>query len=307
MELAEAREIIECLPSGRTPFPYYKDRYALLLLNLIIGSGCSKRDIEGTPFARLLNKSVVRDVLAASGDGTLRPLALEADWPQRYETYLLTLGTWDPCSRRWGQTSRPGANLVLQLNFSSRHNELFRKIVQSENLRRFNFTCHPIAGPSMCTLAWSRLDVNLADGVALIEEIQNDWIRDALRERARAIRWAENSDHPVSADYARRIRMYVDQALRTHQDVWDEAMLAATLHFLRSELGVRTVYHHTAQTGAMVKRIKGRAPPRSLYSQLPKKFCFTPTQESPEFLKFRPKCAAGRQRRDTMRFLKLEL
>ncbi|MEO1575963.1 MAG: hypothetical protein AAFU65_13530 [Pseudomonadota bacterium] len=109
MELAEAREIIECLPSGRTPFPYYKDRYALLLLNLIIGSGCSKRDIEGTPFARLLNKSVVRNVLAASGDGTLCPLALEANWPQRYETYLLTLGTWDPCSRRWGQTSRPGA------------------------------------------------------------------------------------------------------------------------------------------------------------------------------------------------------
>ena len=161
--------------------------------------------------------------------------------------------------------------------------------------------------PSMCTLAWSRLDVDLAGGVALIEEIQNDWIRDALRERTRALRWAELSDHPARADYARRIRMYVDQALRTHQAVWDEAMLAATLHFLRSELGVRTVYHHTAQTGAMVKRIKGRAPPRSLYSQLPRKFCFEPAPEVPAFLQFRPKCAAGRHRRDAMRFLKLDL
>jgi hypothetical protein len=61
-------------------------------------------------------------------------------------------------------------------------------------------------------------------------------------------------------------------------------MLTATIQFIYLELGIDKIYLHTPETGAAVKKIKYRQPPRSLYSSLPKKFCFSQTELAPEFL-----------------------
>ena len=61
-------------------------------------------------------------------------------------------------------------------------------------------------------------------------------------------------------------------------------MLWATLDFLRNELGLRRIYYHTAESGRLLKRIDGNLPPLSLYSDLPRKFCFDGTTEAPAFL-----------------------
>lgn len=307
MEPAHAQEILACLPDGRTPFRYYKDRYALLLLSMVIGGGRAKRDLENTVFNRLLGKPAVRDVLATSGDGVLRPLALEAAWPHRFETYLMTVGTWNAQDRFWGQASRPGVNLVLQLNFSTKHNERFRELLQSDDLRWFQSWGHPIAAEPFCTMAWARLDIDLGTGVALIEEIQNDWIRYALAARRRTAHQEHQSGDENLREHARRLRRYVDSELRRHEALWDEAMLAATLVFLRRELGVRTVFYHTPESGKTLKRIKGRAPPRSLYTVLPRRFCFAPCARGPAFLARKAKSHAERRRRAAARFQVLEL
>ena len=79
------------------------------------------------------------------------------------------------------------------------------------------------------------------------------------------------------------------EALRPYAKVWDEAMLTAALCFIRRELGIRDVFYHSYDTGNRLKGIEryyhlGK-PPRYLYTELPKKFCFVPTSEAPDFLK----------------------
>ena len=42
---------------------------------------------------------------------------------------------------------------------------------------------------------------------------------------------------------------------------------------------------HRPETGAALKGIEGILPPRSLYTDLPRSFCFAPVAELPEFLR----------------------
>ncbi|MEO1293996.1 MAG: hypothetical protein AAFV62_14430, partial [Pseudomonadota bacterium] len=131
------------------------------------------------------------------------------------------------------------------------------------------------------------LDVDLASNEALIEEVQTDWLRLAA---ARLKYFAENTpEGEQPEDIARRKRLdraraYVNEVLKPHEKLWDKAMLTATLSFLKDELGLKTVYIHDADCGAKIKNISGRLPPRSLYTKLPKSFCFEPTQDGPQFL-----------------------
>jgi hypothetical protein len=86
--------------------------------------------------------------------------------------------------------------------------------------------------------------------------------------------------------------------MRHHDGIWAEAMLMAALSFLFDEIGVRRVFYHTFETGCRLKGIDAEsAPPRLLYTTLPKKFCFRETGEMPEFL------ARARKRKRRLRAL----
>jgi hypothetical protein len=66
--------------------------------------------------------------------------------------------------------------------------------------------------------------------------------------------------------------------------LWDEAMLAAAVWFCRSQLGVRRIYYHTFEGSNLLKRMHGCPPPRSLYTTLPRRFCFERTDQPPQML-----------------------
>lgn len=307
MRRAELKEILRCLPRYRTRFYYFKDRYALLLLNLAITGVTSKKELSASRYSRLLEKSVVKEILAQCRGRAISGQDFDAYWPSRYECYFLTLGVWGSRQGHWDQTSRKGFNLVLQLNFSSEHDVPYRKLVDPEDDRPFEFYGHPVAKAPYNTLAWSRLDIDLTRGEALIEEIQNDWIREALWARRMAVRdrgpnyyWGSK----LKNDWVIR---YVDSVLRQHEAIWDEAMLAATLWFLRKEIGVGTIYYHTHETGASLKKISGRLPPRSLYTKLPRKFCFTETEQAPGFLSCKTRSVAMKKLLNQARFHSLAL
>lgn len=125
MQRAELKEIMRCLPRYRTRFYYFKDRYALLLLNLAVNGETSKKELRTSRFAKLLDKSVVRATLAQCRGRALSGQDFAAYWPTRYECYFLSLSVWGSKSRSWSQTSRKGYNLVLQLNFSSEHDQRY--------------------------------------------------------------------------------------------------------------------------------------------------------------------------------------
>ena len=182
MKEEEIQLIVDCLDKGRTLFYYFKGMYAPMLMSYYIGSGKSIRDIRTSRYGRLLSKPIFKKLIRQAGDGILTKELLSNIWEQLPQCYLLTLGKWGRRHRYYDhyQTSRKGTNLVLQLNFSSKHNSRYYKLIRPGERHPFEAFFHPIADEGFHTLAWSRMDIDMDNGEALIEEIQNDWVRTAL-------------------------------------------------------------------------------------------------------------------------------
>ncbi len=296
MEKDQIQEIIECLPKGRTKFYYFKDRYALMLLSYFIGKGMTIREIKNSPYKRLVDKPIIQKILQNTGCSTLTPKELGSFWPEHYHCYLLTLSKWGD-RKRWSrfhnQTSRPGWNLVLQLNFSAQHNKSYNRLINPRDLHPFQSHGHPIATDGHHTLAWARIDMDLDKDEALIEEIQTDWIRLAIKSR-KVITAYENCATPrrrylprcvkgLGCD-AKALSMYLEGELKSHMRIWEEAILTSAIWFLKEEIGIKDIFYHTFDFGCRLKRISGSKPPRSLYTNLPDRFCFKKTNQGPTFL-----------------------
>ena len=301
MKTEDAKEIIACLPSGRTVYPYHRDRYAVQLLELVMNEPVSISELRESAYGRLLARPALKAVLAKCGGGTLGHDDLAKAWPTDVEAYRLTLTTWGPerekdWDREFYQTSRPGQNLVLQLNFSNAHNEAYGKIVNGTDKSPFAFYGHPVVQKDWHTLAWARLDIDLDDGIALIEELQSDWVRfsrSAADHAHKALTGAygEPEEHiwlnGRNVD-AKAVVDYYTHVVAPHAKIWDEAMLSAALWFLVHELGVKQIYLHDHETGCKLKNLTVFRPPRSLYTKLPRRFCFQKSGEGPRFLFKKP-------------------
>lgn len=289
MDKCEIDEIIACLPSDRTQFRYFKDAYVILLLGQVAGDGITITELRRSPFNRLLTKPAVRGLLASCGDGTLDRSRLLGLWREPSLPFLLSLGSWGGMDRTWQQTSRPGWNLVLRLNFVTEHDARFHALYDDESWTAgLNYSGHPILRHGERswyreTLAWARLDLDFARGQALIEEIQSDWISYAGRWRRRLL--APRMRSPEQTQRACRRLQYLDQVLAPYAPIWDEAMLSATLGFLLDELGFREIWYHSWHCGVTLKGIDpDRGPPRSLYTDIPRRFCFELITEMPAML-----------------------
>ena len=274
-----AKEIIATLPQGRTLFRYFRDRYALSLLQLAFPEGESIARIKRSRFSGLLQKNTTKRLLAHLGSNDLHPDDLEYHWPREITTYRLTLDHWPEGDEKWmrhyHQTTRRGHNLVLRLNFSVSHNDEMAKIT-GQDVSEYNSWCfHPVEKKQELTLAWSRIDLDFETGEALIEEIQSDWVRDA-RTWAR---WGKKNK--LDAGWTK----YMESKFRPQLRIWDETIMAATLWFLTHEIGIRDIFYHTHQTGAVMKNIEDTLPPRSLYTDLPRRFCFDQTCNGPLFIR----------------------
>lgn len=269
----------------RLLFHYYKDRYAAMLLENILQPRLSLRCLREGRYGRLLDRPALKALADTKGDGWLDRHDLLALWPSEVETYVLSFGTWGAKKRherRWNQTSRPGRQLALQLNFSRRHDaEYDRLIFKAERMPFVSRNDHPVNRSGRNTMAWARIDIDLLSGEALIEEVQNDWIRIVNRRIA---------DAPGRGIFRtpvarQNLEIYARSILAPHAAMWSEAVLAAALHVLIQELGIHRIWFHDFDTGCELKKLTvGRKPPRSLYTDLPKRFCFERTDEPPEFI-----------------------
>lgn len=290
MDEQQVEDIIACLPSERTLFHYFKDQYAVYLLQQYLHNTTNKdiHSIKKSRVRKLLDKPIVKDTLKNSGNGMLEPMQLENLWSAQTEQYILTLGKWGHKNRySWNQTSRPGVNLVLQLNLSNQFDKMF-KAVSGCDLNRLTTSCHPKSRKRSATLAWARLDMDFTTGEILIEEIQSDLIRDLEYTYQRALESKDRNEVRIYWSRTKVDRMKLmascQQLIDAQRKIWSEAMMAATLWFVQQELGFSKIYYHTFDTGKVMKKINGCAPPRSLYTDLPEKFCFETTKEAPQFI-----------------------
>ena len=83
---------------------------------------------------------------------------------------------------------------------------------------------------------------------------------------------------------AEKLLAMCNELLRAFGRTWQEIMLCAAIEFALDELGVSKVFYHSFETGNQLKNIGYTKPPKSLYTKLPKRFCFVETTEIPNFL-----------------------
>ncbi|MCP5086342.1 MAG: hypothetical protein GY952_06015 [Rhodobacteraceae bacterium] len=282
-----------------SPFHYYPDRESVWLLSQLMEDDIRVSDLRCGPLAKLLTRPSVQPLVAACG-GRLRradllplaqcgsvgaisrvgQLAEQSLYNSPLQGYELSLSSWGMEQRdwRWQQISRPGGNLVLQVNFPPEHAVLFGRNMNWDDWKNFECYSHPVRDRGHPTMGWVRLDICLATGVALIEEIQSDWFRN--------VRWAREGLErrlPRSRDL-RNVAAYEAALFEAYGRSWSRVCLLAALILLRDEFSCREVFLHQPSPGAALKDIRYARPPRSLYSQLPKSFCFKPTREVPDFL-----------------------
>ncbi len=279
MDKQQVEDILYCLKGERTLFPYARDTYALQLLRDYIGHGMAISQLRQSPYASFLQKPLVKQALALAGKGLLKPDHLEwVQWQTNQLQFVLTLDQWGtekPSERQWRQLSRTGYHLVLQLNFANDHQQQYQRWIKPVDKAEFSYWCHPVVTQSKYeTLAWARIDIDFASDQALIEEIQTDWVRQ-VKELKHSWRYGEEN-----------IRAYQEQVLKPYAKLWDEATLAAAIHLIRHDLGIKQVFYHSFETGNALKGIRSTTlPPRSLYTDLPQRFAFDLTSEVPVFLR----------------------
>ncbi|MCB1306594.1 MAG: hypothetical protein KDK30_00365 [Leptospiraceae bacterium] len=300
MQAQEIDFIRDCLPQNRTLFYYYKDRYAGLLLKYAVADGASVATVKKSRWSALLNRPVVRNRIANCGDGKLYPSAMDSDWPTDTHPFRLTLSRWPSAAahrvQAWQQTSRRQHNLVLHVNFAGLHNDTYARIFGRENNQAFAIASHPVDEREI-TLSWARLDLDWENGEALIEEIQSDWLRyAAYRLQAGGDRFVvDHLGQVVPARWRRRqvrrsvsrdeLHRYVQDTLQPYRRMWAELTLAAGIWFLVEEIGIRRIFYHTFESSLVYKHMHAAPPPRSLYTDLPTRFCFQVQDVKPEMLK----------------------
>jgi len=273
-------EILACLPKGKTHYRYYKGAYAARLLSMLLPEQTNLRVLKQSRFGKLLEHPTLQAVVANCGNGIIKSNMLEAVWCEPSEPFLLSASRWGGANdRAWHQTSRHGENLVLQLNLPLEHQRQLQKYFDGRTSLN-GYSCHPTQSPNAKnfreTLAWSRIDLDFDTNEALIEEVQSDAVRDLL--------WFEKSYKRCKCKRCKYRLEYINW-MHGYCKIWAEALLCATIEFVHRELGIERIFMHTARSGWQVKNMdRTWHAPRSLYSDLPKKFAFKRTWAAPEFL-----------------------
>ena len=290
MQESEISEIYACLSGTRTVFHYHPDRYAVYLLQRHVDKYQQQtiKDLKQSSVGKLLDRPLIKQFLANHGHNMVSAQDLQCIWSPDYEPFVLTLGSWgyrDTYS--WAQTSRPGANLVLQINLASHWDALLRKLLR-QDLNTLLGWSHPISETRSTTLGWVRFDLEWQSGEVLIEEIQTDLIRSLMLLNKRAVRLKEKNHKDI---YFHGLKLDIEEAIAVTENVvnqfgrqWHDILLAAALWFAFEELGMDKVFYHSFETSVVLKKLKRSQPPRSLYTQLPKKFCFQTTSLGPRFI-----------------------
>ena len=281
-------EVIECLNNGRRLVHYYDDKYAFYLLEKYCEKNgeTSISEIKLSNFSRLLQRPKVKHFISSLGDGIVSSKRFQQMFYEDYQSYVITLSSWgDETTSEWDQTSVPGANLVVQINLTNQHDQWLKDLKITSEYFRFDF--HPIHAIKS-SMSWARIDLDFNTGEALIEEIQNDWLREAAwhaRLAKKAVLRGEEYylyfGEKISAKSMLQYNKLLDESYRKR---WQEITLFYAIKLIKQEIGISTIFYHSFLTGALLKRIEGGLPPKSLYTQLPKRFCFSQCTRGPDFI-----------------------
>ncbi len=285
MNKKQLDEMLYCLSDERNTYSYFKDKYCMFLFQHLINDTMSVKELKHSQYAQFCNKPKIKKWLAQYGSNQIDEQTIMALWDTKIHHFTLSLGQWGGDRPAWQQTCRKGHNLVLQLNFTKSHDRIYKKTVELEEYddEPFAYDSHPIS-QNRNTMAWSRLDFSEDFSEVLIEEVQNDWLREAYD----AYDFLSNPKNDSFYGYKFNKKLfdkYFTQLIKPLMSIWDEAILCATLEFLVEKIGVKHVFYYDYKTGSHLKALdKDYGPPKSLYTKLPKKFGFKQVTQAPQFI-----------------------
>ncbi len=295
MHSQELNDLLYCLGNDRRIVYYHKDRYCLDKLawhmESIQVTMLPAHALKKSPLHRLAVKPIVRELTCQNPRGELHLAQINNYCPSEFLPVSITFDSWGEGDRNYDQTSRNQKNLVLQINFCNQHNQDYQRLIHPQKGKKpFNFSGHPTRQDKYNTLSWVRIDLDIDTNEALIEEVQNDWLRDAKESYDYVNRRLQRQKQLKPGDIIdgihcsqQELREYTHEILAPYYPLWAELSLAVAIRFIRDELGITTIYYHNFETGCQIKKISS-LPPRSLYTQLPKQFGFRPTTTNPQFL-----------------------
>ena len=311
-------EIINCLSEDKRRFYYHKDRYAILLLEEMARYQNDIKKIKKSSFAKLLNKPFIKEHLSKNGQAQLNAENFATQFNSQAIPFTVSFFKWGDDDYR-DQTSREGFNLVVQLNFSSHHEHEYQRLYKPSGNYGFNSWGHPIYAANddnartkkhRETMAWARIDLDFRLGEAVIEEVQCDWLRFARSE----YKWlkAAIEKGTVSEEYFGKskfsaMKYYFEEVLKPYEKIWDEAILSVALEVILRDIGINKVYYHTYESGSLIKDIDYGKPPRSLYTNLPKRFCFQKSKYGPDFIEKTRKFKKFRKQYPFLEWQKLDI
>ena len=281
-------ETLACLDQRKWIMHFSKDCYATFLIDFWLRKNgpTHVRDLKKTQFGKLLERPMLKQLTAVQP--VIDQTAVNYLWADKLEPLVVTLGQWGGRkSYASHQVSRKGYNLVLQVNLSEQWDYVFRALF-NEEANHYMDCGHPISETRSSTLGWARIDFDYEANEILIEEIQSDLVRRIHGLKQTALKAQQDQcetfwfwRQTFRTDEVLTLLFKLDSIALSH---WQEALLWSALKFCTDELGMDTIYYHTYETGALLKNIQYAKPPRSLYTDLPKKFCFTQTHEVPKIL-----------------------
>ncbi len=295
MNNQEVEELLYLCGDEKRIFWYFKDKFCLDLIALDAerrgAKTLSVRELKQSPYKKYLDKPIFSELSKKFPKGIVNAEDFPLFYPYEQIPFVVTLGKWQASNRYSNQTTRKGANLVLQLNFDQQHTRKYVDLVKpTYDFGPFEYWGHPVYSGKYKTLAWVRLDVSFSTNEVLIEEIQTDWIRrvNSLltmvdRRQKQNLTTLPNYKKNCLSGSFEEIRQYVAVELKPYQEIWNEAALLAAIQFVKSELGINSIYYHSFEQGNVLKNIMGK-PPKSLYSTLAKRFCFSKVQHHPEMI-----------------------
>lgn len=283
MKTNDLKAVMAELNERSDAWRYVRDGYCLQLLKYRHGSHAHIAKIKQGPFKGLLERPAMKALTAERGDGRIDLQRATVTGAVSHE-FRLTYSLWRGRSK-WDQVSRAGWQLVVQLNFPREHDEVYRNKVRPKKNGPFVYNGHPVRNDNVITLAWARIDLDPLCSQALIEEVQTDWLREAryIKKACRTYKGRRLERRYMKYRSEKDARLedilaYIDEVLPPYERVWQEALLAACLWVLVEQLGYRSVYMHSYDTGRVLKNCQ---PPRSLYSALPRKFCMQRVDYAP--------------------------
>lgn len=280
----------------KIPYWYYRDKYAVQLLEYHLQEEVKMSDLKASTYQSFLQKAPLKEITSRLTGNRLSPKNLSTYLPKEWLNFNLTFSKWGGYKKhtkdRDNQTTRQGFSFVIQLNFGALHDVQYHRLISPKNVgdHPFKYTCHPVAvAKSRLTLGWARIDLDLDSGELLIEEIQNDWLRevDSMVKRLTDLEKKNENrfknhwffySYNTTLDQLKKYQTY----LAPYKKIWAEAILAASIEFSVKEMGIRDIYFHTYESGC---KLKDCTPPKSIYTKLPKRLGFQKTNLAPQFIR----------------------